>query len=91
MVEEKGRVKELGQMEFDRLRKTVSLLLQMTRNIWNTGQIIILDSGFCLLSGIVKLAQKGLHGGALIKKRQYWPKWILGKAIKAHFVEKQVG
>jgi hypothetical protein len=63
----------------------------MTRYIWNTGRVVILDSGFCVLSGIVKLAKKGLHGGALIKKRRYWPKWILGKIIPAHFAEKQVG
>jgi hypothetical protein len=33
----------------------------------------------------------GLHGGALIKNLRYWPKWILGKEIKAHFAEKEVG
>jgi hypothetical protein len=58
----------------------VGLLLRMTRSIWNTGRVIILDSGFCVLSGIAELATKrGLRGGALIKKRRYWPKWILGK------------
>jgi hypothetical protein len=41
--------------------------------------------------GIVELAKRGLHGGVLIKKRRYWPKWILGKEIKAHFAEKEVG
>jgi hypothetical protein len=78
-------------MEFEELRNTVGLLLQMTRHIWNTGRVVILDSGFCALSGIVELAKRGLHGGDLIKKRQYWPKGILGESIKAHFAEKQVG
>jgi hypothetical protein len=91
MVEGKGRNKDLGKMEFEELGKTVGLLLRMTQHIWNTGRVVILDSGFCVLSGIVELAKRGLHGGALIKKRRYWPKWILGEAIKAHFAEKKVG
>jgi hypothetical protein len=91
MVEGKGRSKELGQMEFEPLGKTVGLLLRMTRPIWNTGRVVILDSGFCVLSGIVELAKRGLHGGALIKKRRYWPKYILGETIKEHFAEKEVG
>ena len=91
MMEGKWRPKELGQMEFERLGKTVGLLLRMTRPIWNTGRVVILDSGFCVLSGIVELAKRGLHGGALIKKRRHWPKWILGEAIKAHFAEKEIG
>jgi hypothetical protein len=63
----------------------------MTRHIWNTGRVVILDSGFCVFSGIMELAKRGLHGGALINNRRYWPKWILGEIIKAHFAEKQVG
>ena len=90
MVEGKGRAKDLGKMEFESLGKTVGLLLRTTRPIWNTGRVVILDSGFCVLSGIVELAKRGLHSGALIKKRRYWPKWILGEEIKAHFA-KEVG
>jgi hypothetical protein len=87
MVKGKKRAKDLGKMEFESLGKTVGILLR----IWNTGRVVILDSGFCVLPGIVELAKRGLHGGALIKKRRYWPKWILGEEIKAHFAEKEVG
>jgi hypothetical protein len=34
---------------------------------------------------------KGVHGMASIKKSQYWPNLILGKEIKAHFAEKEIG
>jgi hypothetical protein len=68
MVEEKKRAKDLGKMEFESLGKTVGLLLRMTRPIWNTGRVVILNSGFCVLSGMLELAKRGLHGGALIKK-----------------------
>lgn len=35
--------------------KTVGLLLRLTRPIWNMGHTIILDSGFCVLKGIIEL------------------------------------
>ena len=64
--------------------KTVALRLRMTKPIWNKGQILILDSGFCVLNGIVALAKKGVFASALIKKKRYWPKYIKGEEIKEH-------
>jgi hypothetical protein len=56
MVEGKGQAKDLGKMEFEFLRKMVGVLLRMTRPIWNTGRVVmLLDSGFCVLSSIVEL------------------------------------
>jgi hypothetical protein len=37
------------------------------------------------------LKKRGIYAAALIKKRRYWPKWIPGDAIIAHFVDKNVG
>ena len=51
----------------------------------------MLDSGFCVLQGIVELRKRGVFGAALIKKRRYWPKHIEGDRIKAHFEDKAVG
>jgi hypothetical protein len=78
------------KMEFESLGKTIGQIFCMTRPIWNAGWVVILNSGFCVLSGIVELAKSGLRDGALIKKHCYWPKWIFGKEIKAHFAEKEV-
>lgn len=83
MVE--GKAKDLGQNGIrswpNGIRATgkTGLLLRTTRPIWNTGRVVMLDSGFCVLSGTVELAKRGLHGGALIKKRRCWPKWILSE------------
>jgi hypothetical protein len=75
MVEGKGLAKDLSKMEFESTGKTVGLLLHMTQPIWNPGWAVILDSGFCALSGMVELANRGLHGRALIKKPPYcWQK-----------------
>jgi hypothetical protein len=58
-----------ARKEYDDLGKTVGLLLRMMKPIWNTGKVIVLDSGFCILKGIIELKKKGLYAAALIKKR----------------------
>ena len=52
---------------------------------------MILDSVFCILSGILELSKVGLFVSALIKKRRYWLNHIKSKAIKEHFENKGVG
>ena len=41
----------------------------MTQPIWNSGRVVILDSGFCVLQGLIELAKMGLYASALIKKK----------------------
>jgi hypothetical protein len=77
--------------EFDDLGKTVGLLLRLTRGIWGSGRVIILDSGFCVLLGIIWLRVKGLFASALIKKRKFWPKFVPGEDIIRHFDDRHVG
>ena len=55
------------------------------------GNVVILDSGFCILNGIVELKKCGVYTSALIKKRKYWPKYIKGDAIRDCFNNKNVG
>ena len=59
--------------------------------VWSTGKVFLLDSGFGVLKAIVELRNKGLFAASLIKKRQYWPKYIPGDDIIQHFVDKEVG
>jgi len=66
-------------------------MLRMTEPIHKSGRVVILDSGFCVLQGIIELRKKGVYASALIKKRQYWPKYIPGDDVKAHFADKQIG
>ena len=77
--------------EFSEHGKTVGLLLRLTKPIWGTGSVVVLDSGFCVVKGIVALKKKGIFSAALIKKRKYWPKYIDGDRIKSHFDDKPVG
>jgi hypothetical protein len=91
LVEGKARPRELGGHEHDNLGKTVGLLLRITKPIWNRVKVIILDSGFCVLKGLIELKKKGLYAAALVKKWRYWPRYIRGNEIKAHFEGKEVG
>ena len=89
--EGKDRPTNLGPKEFDDLGKTTGLLLRLTKPVWSTGKVFVLDSGFCVLKAIVELRNKGLFAASLIKKRRYWPKYIPGDDIIQHFVDKEVG
>jgi hypothetical protein len=52
---------------------------------------VVLDSGFCVLKGIIELKKMGVYASALIKKRRYWPKDVNGDAIASYFDDKDVG
>ena len=69
----------------------VGLLLQMLFPIFHLGFVVILNSGSCVLKGIVELRKKGVFTSALIKKRGYWLKYIRGDKGKEHFNNKEVG
>ena len=82
----------MGKPEYESIGgPTVGLLLRLTKCIWGTGRIIVLDSGFCVLQAIIELAKFGIYAAALIKKRRYWPKYVKGEAIKKHFEDKNAG
>jgi hypothetical protein len=87
LVEGKDEPKEgHGRKEFDELGKTVGLLLHLTKSIWGTAKVVVLDSGFCVLQGIVELKKRGVFAAALIKKCRYWPKWILGMTTSSNIL-----
>ena len=79
LVEGKDRPKELPSLDPEKKGPTVSLLLRMCECLYSSGTVVvILDSGFCVVQGIVELLKKGVYAGAQIKKRRYWPKFVKG-------------
>ena len=70
---------------------TVGLMLRLCRNLFSTGKVVILDSGFCVLEGICQLKKMGVFASAVIKKRRYWPKHVKGDKIDSHMKTKAVG
>ena len=87
LMEGKDHPCQMGQETYDDLGVTVGLLLWLLAPIFFKGFIVILDSGFCVLKGIIELCKKGMFAYALIKKRRYWLKFVRGEEIKAHFVD----
>jgi hypothetical protein len=57
----------------------------MLQSYFHTARYIVLDSGFCVLKGIIELRKNGLFGCALIKKRRYWPAGVPGDAMQQFF------
>ena len=50
----------LGHKEFNNIGKTMGILLRLTKPVWSTGKVFVLDSGFCVVQAIVKLKKRGL-------------------------------
>ncbi len=69
VVEGKDRPPQLGRKEFEERGKTVGLMLQMSKNLWNTGKVVTMDSGFSVSKGILAMREKGVFGQALVKLR----------------------
>jgi Transposase IS4 len=72
----------------DNLGKTVGLLLRLTKSLYYTNKVVVLDSGFCVLKALVELRKKFVFAAAVIKKRRYWPKYVDGDTIKKYFDDK---
>ena len=53
--------------------KTVGLLLHVSEPIFTRGNVVILDSGFCMLNGIVELKKRGVYASTLIKSGSICP------------------
>ena len=50
--------------------KTTGLLLRMMKSYFATGRYVILDSGFCVLKGLIQLWKKGIFAHAVINNRR---------------------
>ena len=72
-------------------KKTAELMKELCTAILHTGKILVLDSGFCVLEALVELKKAGVFAHAVIKKRRYWPKYILGGLIDNYFSNKNIG
>ena len=59
---------QLNNKEFDKLGKTIGMLQCLTKPVWGSGNIFILDSGFCVLKAIIELKRKESSQQQLIKK-----------------------
>ena len=71
--------------------KTSSLMCEMTVSLHGTGEIVSMDSGFCVTVGILHLHDHSVIWKSLIKKRKYWPKGCPGAHIDSYMEGKPLG
>ena len=85
LAEGNAHPRQAGTLEFEDIgRKTVGLLLSMMKSYFPTGMYVIIDSGFCVLKGLIQLKKNGVFACAVIKKRSYWPYMVPGKEMGDH-------
>ena len=65
-------------------------MLLPTKNIHVTGNIVVLDYGFCVLQRLMDINKKGVYGTDIINKRPYWTCYIYDKKINVTFIDKDV-
>ena len=61
------------------------------KRYFSTGRYVIIDSGLCVLKGLIQLSKKVIFACYVINKRRYWPYMVPGKEIEDHFGELEVG
>ena len=93
IVEGRDHPIPMGRPEFETSpnMKTFGLMLRLTRALCSTWKAVIMDSGFCVLKGLLEMRKRGVYGSALIKKRCYWPRGVYGDAINDYFRSKNIG
>ena len=63
MVEGKDHPREMQNPSDDK-GKTIGLLRRLTKPLYSTGKVVVLDSGFCILEGLIELRKKGVLLGS---------------------------
>ena len=58
--------------QFDNLSgKTIGLLVRMTEPIWYKGDVLVLDSGFCVLQALIEIRKRGVFAASVIKNDDF--------------------
>ena len=72
-------------------QKTSQLLVGLCATMYGSGKIVVLDSGFSVMKGLIALKKLGVFAHAVAKKRRFWPKFVPGAAIEERMEGKPVG
>jgi len=91
LVEGKDEPRERPPKKYSEYGKTVGCMLRLAEPLFSSSFVVVMDSGFCILQGLIELLKRGVFASALIKKRRYWPKFIDGDKIIEHFESREVG
>ncbi len=72
--------------------KTVALCWHLTKTIWGSNQVFLLNYGFEYMATLPEFEKKGIFGTTIFKKNDVgWPAGSDAKTILAHMQGKDVG
>ena len=81
----------ITQFETSDNMKLVGLTIKLTKELCSTGKAVIMDSGLCVLKGLLEIRKRWVYGSELIKKRRYWPRYVHVDGINEYFRSKRIG
>ena len=86
-VECKDSPRELVISEFQTVpgTSTMDLMWIIKKPLCVTGNNVIMDSGFCVLKGLISMYERVVCGSSLVNNCMYWPTGIYGDQINYHF------
>ena len=58
---------------------------------FGSGTSIVMEIRLCMAKGVTQIQNRGVYGGSLIKKSQYWTNDVPGDEIDEHFKGSEVG
>ena len=61
----------MGKKDFEDKGATDGFMVRTTKTLYGTGKGVVMDSGFCVLEGLISMAENNFLGLALIKKQRY--------------------
>ena len=67
------------------------MIVRMKNPLWDTGKVVVMGSGFCVLEVLISMVEKGFFGLSLIKEQHYWHKGVTAEEILRHMQNKEVG
>ena len=78
----------MGKKDFEDKGATDGFMVRTTKPLYGTGKGVVMDSGFCVLEGLISMVEKGILGSALNEKQRYWPKGVPSEGILMHMQNK---
>ena len=70
---------------------TWGMMMRTENPLFGTWEAVVVDSGFCMLKGLVGMLANWVYGTKVTKKKRYCPKYCKGDVIEAFLRDKEVG
>ena len=82
IVEGRAHPPQRGLPEYEaEFGKSVSLILRMSKTIFHSGRVVVMDSAFCQLNALIELLRRGVFALVVIKKKRFWPRSVRGQEM----------